>query len=68
MCWKSFGASGLAGNSLNSLFHSLLSDQNLQILGRIRQFWDFERENSLLNSLQQGIGSARFRFPNGHSS
>jgi hypothetical protein len=43
-------------NSLDSLLHSLLLRKNLRILGRNHQFLPLNAKNSLLNSLQQGIG------------
>jgi hypothetical protein len=52
---KSFPQKRLTENSLESLRLSLRIGLNLQILGRICKIQGFERKNSLLNSLPQGI-------------
>ena len=52
---KSCSQKRLRANSLDSLRLSLHMSLNLQILGRICRIQGFERENSLLNSLLQGI-------------
>ena len=47
--------SGYVGNSLDSLRRSLPSGANLLFLGRICRILASRKENSLLNSLKQGI-------------
>jgi len=47
--------SGYLANSLDSLPRSLPAGANLLLLGRICRILSFRKENSLLNSLKQGI-------------
>ena len=47
--------SGYLGNSLDSLHRSLPAGTNLLLLGRICRILSSRKENSLLNSLKQGI-------------